>query len=130
MTTHWPDQPPPWEDPAPAPVFVETVQALDAINRLRSDRNGADRTPEQAAAEQHTWAALIDRNLAAHPELHDQIAAESPDGRRRLDARYDINSWANYDDDLVAAWAADAMDRKRAYAVYGSNVEAPDAEDE
>jgi hypothetical protein len=35
-----------------------------------------------------------------------------------------------YDDDVVAAWAADAQDRTRAYAVYGPNVETPDHDDQ
>lgn len=35
-----------------------------------------------------------------------------------------------YDDALVAAWAADAMARKRARDVYGNAMAAPDKEDE
>jgi hypothetical protein len=35
-----------------------------------------------------------------------------------------------FDDDLIAALAADAMARRRAHDVYGPNTEAPDKEDE
>jgi hypothetical protein len=35
-----------------------------------------------------------------------------------------------YEDDLVGAWASDAMARKRAHDVFGPNTEAPDELDE
>jgi hypothetical protein len=40
------------------------------------------------------------------------------------------NEFDAFDDDLIAAWAADAMARKRAHDVFGPNTEPLDKEDE